>query len=132
MATPNKENRRFLREHAVRTALEEGWDRLANGDLLQAAGAGGFDLLLTTDTSMAYQQNLKSRKIAIVRFERKQVAIGAACYPQDRRRRQCVGTGQLHRSGRPAKVTRICAKPGTKIPERSPERTLCVRKVRTL
>jgi hypothetical protein len=56
----------FLREHTVRTALDLGWDRLTNGDLLQAAEAGGFDLLLTTDTNMAYQQNLKSRKIAIV------------------------------------------------------------------
>lgn len=56
----------FLREYTVRTALEEGWDRLANGDLLQAAEADGFDLVLTTDTNMAYQQNLKGRKIAIV------------------------------------------------------------------
>lgn len=38
----------------------------ANGELLRAAEEAGFDVLLTTDNNMAYQQNLKGRKIAIV------------------------------------------------------------------
>jgi hypothetical protein len=37
----------YLREHTVRTALEEGWDTLANGDLLRVAEEAGFDVLLT-------------------------------------------------------------------------------------
>lgn len=56
----------WLREHTVKTALEQGWDTLANGELLKAAEEAGFDVLLTTDTNMAYQQNLKDRKLAIV------------------------------------------------------------------
>jgi hypothetical protein len=60
----------YLREHTVRTTLQEGWDRLANGDLLRVAEAAGFDVLLTTDNSIAYQQNLKGRKIAIVVISR--------------------------------------------------------------
>src|ERR1700722_11138454 len=56
----------YLREHSVRTALEEGWDTLANGDLLRVAEGAGFDVLLTADTNLAYQQNLKGRRIAIV------------------------------------------------------------------
>ncbi len=39
----------FLAEHTVRTAAQQGWDQLKNGDLLNAAEAAGFDLLLTTD-----------------------------------------------------------------------------------
>jgi hypothetical protein len=39
----------YLREHTVRTTLQEGWDTLANGDLLRIAEAAGFDVLLTTD-----------------------------------------------------------------------------------
>jgi hypothetical protein len=35
-----------------------GWDRLTNGELLDAAEANGFDLLLTTDKNIRYQQNL--------------------------------------------------------------------------
>ena len=58
--------RRYLEGHTVRTAAQQGWDELTNGDLITAAGEAGFDLLLTTDKNMRYQQNLEGRKIAIV------------------------------------------------------------------
>ncbi len=60
----------YLREHTVRTTLQEGQDTLANGELLRAAEAAGFNVLLTTDNNLAYQQNLKGRKIAIVVISR--------------------------------------------------------------
>ncbi|HMD49852.1 MAG TPA: hypothetical protein VKG79_12165 [Bryobacteraceae bacterium] len=41
-----------------------GW--LQNGELLNASEAAGFDVLVTTDKNMRYQQNLVSRKIAII------------------------------------------------------------------
>jgi len=47
-------------------AIERGWDRLVNGELIAAAEAAGFELLLTTDKNMRYQQNLTGRKIAFV------------------------------------------------------------------
>jgi len=47
-------------------AIEQGWDRLTNGELIEAAEAAGFELLLTTDKNMRYQQNLKGRKLAFV------------------------------------------------------------------
>jgi len=56
----------WLREHTVRTTLEEKWDTLVNGELLRVSEQAGFDLLLTTDNNIAYQQNLTGRKIAIV------------------------------------------------------------------
>ena len=52
--------------HTVSTAAHEGWDRLQNGELLNAAEAAGFDVLLTTDKNIRYQQNLADRKIAII------------------------------------------------------------------
>lgn len=55
-----------LQDHQVREARALGWDTLTNGQLLKAAEDAGFDVLLTTDRSMAYQQNLKGRKIALV------------------------------------------------------------------
>src|SRR5882672_2579937 len=58
--------RQFLSEHVIRTAAEQSWDRLSNGDLLAAAEAAGFELLLTTDKNLAYQQNLINRRIAII------------------------------------------------------------------
>jgi hypothetical protein len=58
--------RPHLEGHTVRTAAQQGWDKLKNGDLLTAAETAGFDILLTTDKNMRYQQNLAARKIAIV------------------------------------------------------------------
>ena len=57
---------RSLRGHTVVEAIARGWDRLSNGALLRAAEDAGFDLLLSTDKSIQYQHNLKSRRIAIV------------------------------------------------------------------
>jgi hypothetical protein len=56
----------FLKDHIVTTAKELGWGTLINGALLRAAEDAGFDVLLTTDENMVAQQNLKSRKSAIV------------------------------------------------------------------
>jgi hypothetical protein len=39
--------RPFLKGHTIKTAWQQGWDRLKNGDLLTAAEEAGFDLLLT-------------------------------------------------------------------------------------
>ena len=58
--------RNYLKEHEVRTAAQQGWDALKNGDLLAVAETDGFEVLLTTDKNMRYQQNLTGRKIAVV------------------------------------------------------------------
>jgi hypothetical protein len=57
---------RALSEHTVMTAQSKGWDRLSNGALLNAAEEAGFNLLLSTDQGIRYQQNLAARKIALV------------------------------------------------------------------
>ncbi|MGH9741469.1 MAG: hypothetical protein ACRD51_03875 [Candidatus Acidiferrum sp.] len=57
---------RSLHPHTVKEAKEQGWDTLSNGDLLKAAEKAGFDVLLTTDKNLRYQQNLQGRKLAIV------------------------------------------------------------------
>ena len=64
--------RPYLAGHTVRTGAEEGWDRLRNGDLLTAAENAGFDLLLTTDRNIQYQQNIAGRKISVLILSRQQ------------------------------------------------------------
>ncbi len=64
--------RPFLTGHTVSTAAREGWDKLQNGDLLNAAEAAGFEVFLTTDKNIRYQQNLTRRKIAIVLIRKQQ------------------------------------------------------------
>lgn len=57
--------RRHLRDHQVATAQERGWAELQNGDLIAAANVE-FDVLLTADQNLKYQQNLAGRKVAIL------------------------------------------------------------------
>lgn len=57
--------RRALADHQVATAYEKGWAKLTNGELLAAAEAS-FDVLVTTDQSLRYQQNLSERRLAIL------------------------------------------------------------------
>jgi hypothetical protein len=57
---------RALPGHTIFTAYSRGWERLSNGMLLSTAEDAAFDLLLTTDRRIRYQQNLAGRKIALV------------------------------------------------------------------
>ena len=49
----------------METAFERGWSTLRNGDLI-AEAEKSFDVFVTTDKNLRYQQNLASRKISIV------------------------------------------------------------------
>lgn len=49
--------RKFLASHEVVTAYEQGWSTLKNGDLIAAAEAEGFEIFVTTDSNLKYQQN---------------------------------------------------------------------------
>ena len=57
--------RRALASHSVATAHEQGWATLTNGELL-AAAEGSFDVFVTTDQNLRYQQNLTGRRLAIL------------------------------------------------------------------
>ncbi len=62
--------RSALQDHTVRTANEQGWSTLSNGELLRVAEEAGFQVLLTTDTSLPHQ-TLQGRKLAVVILNRK-------------------------------------------------------------
>jgi len=56
----------FLKDHSVKKTKDLGWDTLNNGELLSVAEEAHFEIFLTTDKNIRYQQNLAERKIAIV------------------------------------------------------------------
>ena len=58
--------RKSLTLHNVSTAYEQGWSKLENGRLLDAAERNGYEVLVTTDTNIRSQQNLAARPIGIV------------------------------------------------------------------
>jgi hypothetical protein len=57
--------RHALTGHSVETAYERGWSNLSNGDLLTAAEGASFNLFVTTDQNLRYQQNFAERRLAI-------------------------------------------------------------------
>jgi hypothetical protein len=58
--------RRALVGHVVETAYERGWSQLKNGELIAASENEGFDVLVTTDTNLKYQQKLAGRRLSVV------------------------------------------------------------------
>jgi predicted nuclease of predicted toxin-antitoxin system len=70
--------RRLLAGHECQTAQEMGWTSVKNGELLTLAEAQ-FDLFITSDQGLAYQQNLRGRQIAILQLSTNKLrAIEAA------------------------------------------------------
>ena len=57
--------RKKLSGHEVSTCMEKGWGQITNGELISRAESS-FDVFVSTDQSLKYQQNLKGRKIAIL------------------------------------------------------------------
>ena len=55
-----------LLAHSVDTLAEKGWSDKDNGELLDVAEREGYEVLVTTDQSLPYQQNLAERQIGIV------------------------------------------------------------------
>jgi predicted nuclease of predicted toxin-antitoxin system len=65
----NNVNHRFgalLTGHDVIHARVLGWAELFNGELISKAESNGFDVMITGDKQMQYQQNLKDRSISII------------------------------------------------------------------
>ena len=58
--------REHLLAHAVDTLAEKGWSDKSNGELLDLAEHEGYDVLVTTDQSLRYQQKLAGRPLGIV------------------------------------------------------------------
>jgi hypothetical protein len=58
--------RDILKGFEVGTAHAMGWAAYSNGDLIEAAEHAGFEVLITADKNLRYQQNLAKRRIAII------------------------------------------------------------------
>ncbi len=56
---------KLLTDHQCMTAQQHGWGGIKNGELLKLAEAE-FDLFITSDQNIRYQQNLAGRRMAIL------------------------------------------------------------------
>ena len=53
--------------HEVATVSQMGWSGRTNGELLRLAESG-FDAFITIDRGLKYQQNLRSKKLAVIQL----------------------------------------------------------------
>ena len=90
---------RSLIGHEVTEAIERGWDRISNGELLAKAEGESFELLLTTDKNIRYQQNLAGRKIAIVVLRNSAWRVVWQHLEEIVKAVDAAVSGHLHRSG---------------------------------
>ena len=67
--------RKLLGPHEVVTVTYMGWMGVQNGALLRVAEESGFDVLLTGDRTLSYEQNLTGRRLAIVALSAIQLPI---------------------------------------------------------
>lgn len=63
---PKPLKRHFSGDFNVTTVSDKGWNSLENGELLEAMSKEGFEILLTVDKNLQYQQNLNKYSIQIV------------------------------------------------------------------
>jgi hypothetical protein len=80
--TPRTLARCLIDHHAVTKARARGWDELENGELLTVAEAAGFEVLVTTDKNLSYQQSLAGRKIAVVVLGQGRWSVIKRCVPE--------------------------------------------------
>jgi predicted nuclease of predicted toxin-antitoxin system len=71
--------RNLRADHTVESAYRMGWGALANGDLITAAEAAGFDAMVTADSNIQYQQNLTGRRLALIVLSTNNWPIIRAC-----------------------------------------------------
>lgn len=57
---------RELRGHDVSTVQQEGWAGLKNGELLRRAADAVFDVFVTADRNLEFQQNLSQTRLGVI------------------------------------------------------------------
>jgi predicted nuclease of predicted toxin-antitoxin system len=86
--------KRLISEFEISTVQDMGWTGVTNGALL-AMAEGEFDVFVTTDKNLRYQQNLTGRKLAIIQLPTNQVPVVALLVPAVREALVHIELGQF-------------------------------------
>ncbi len=57
---------REIPDHEVRTVQQQGWAGLGNGELLRRAAAARFEIFVTADQNLQFQQNLRGSPLGVI------------------------------------------------------------------
>ena len=86
--------KRLLQGQAVSTVQEMGWAGLKNGNLLAAAD-GHFDLFVTTDKNLRFQQNLSKYGFAVLLLPSNKVSVVISLLPEIEAALQSIKAGDF-------------------------------------
>jgi hypothetical protein len=65
----------------VKTCHGQGWDALTNGEPLAVAEEAGFEIFVTADKNLRYQQNLANRRLAIIELPTNRLSLLPSLVP---------------------------------------------------
>lgn len=92
---------RELRGHDVSTVQQKGWAGLKNGELLRMAADAGFDVFVTADRNLEFQQNLSQTRVgshpARCSKQRPRGSASACTWPAGRNSQEPVRKNTTHR-----------------------------------
>ena len=86
--------KRLLTGFQITTVQDLGWSGITNGALLELA-EGQFDVLITSDQNLKYQQNLSDRQLSIIQLPTNQVPIVASLAPRVEAVLNPIGSGEF-------------------------------------
>jgi len=86
--------KKVLVEHAVFTVQEMGWAGIRNSELL-AKAESNFDVLLTADKNLRYQQNLSGLALAIIVFPSNRLSVVKTLAPQVKDALSVIRQGEI-------------------------------------
>ncbi len=83
--------------HVIRTVAEEGWKGLENGELLRRAREAGFEILITADRRMEYQQNIPRSGMGLLVLHARRIRVQdlAPLAPAAARALDTIGPGEV-------------------------------------
>jgi hypothetical protein len=96
--------KRLLTGFEIKTVQDQGWSGITNGALLRLA-EGQFDVFITSDQNLRYQQNLAKRQLAILQPPTNQVPLVKELAPQIQARLATIKTGEFTALPLPKRAT---------------------------
>jgi len=86
--------KRLLIGFEIKTVQDQGWSGITNGELVRLTEAQ-FDVLITSDQNLRYQQNLAKRRLAIIQLPTNQVPLVIKLAPQVQATLENIKTGEF-------------------------------------
>ena len=86
--------KRLLTGFEIKTVQDQGWSGITNGRLLRLA-EGQFDVFITSDQNLKYQQNLAGRQLAIIQLPTNQVPLVVKLAPKVQTTLEKIKTGEF-------------------------------------